>query len=151
MTDSDWAGCRYTRRSTSGGVAMHGAHYLKHWSKNQGGVALSSAEAELYAQVKGCTEGLGMQTMFGELGVNTGIVSKTDSSAARGVILRQGTGRIKHIALNQLWIQEQASNQTLRYIKIPREANISDLMTHHWPAAHGESLMKIANLVNPGI
>ena len=29
MSDSDWAGCRRTAKSTSGGVIMRGAHYLK--------------------------------------------------------------------------------------------------------------------------
>ena len=31
-TDSAW--CKATRRSTSGGVALHGTHTIKHWSKN---------------------------------------------------------------------------------------------------------------------
>ena len=28
--DSDWAGCQETRKSTSGGVVMHGSHLIKH-------------------------------------------------------------------------------------------------------------------------
>ena len=32
MTDSDWAGCTRTRKSTSGGVVMRGRHLIKHWS-----------------------------------------------------------------------------------------------------------------------
>ena len=34
------------RRSTSGGVILHGSHSLLHWSRTQQLVALSSAEAE---------------------------------------------------------------------------------------------------------
>ena len=29
LTDSDWAGCHVIRRSTSGGCAMAGAHFIK--------------------------------------------------------------------------------------------------------------------------
>ena len=52
LTDSDWAGCRRTRRSTSGGCTYRGQHMLKFWSKTQAVVALSSAEAEPGAAVK---------------------------------------------------------------------------------------------------
>ena len=48
-TDSDWAGCKLTWRSTSGGVILHGSHLMLHYSRTQAGVALSSAEAELNA------------------------------------------------------------------------------------------------------
>ena len=49
FSDSNWAGCRRTARSTSGGVMMRGTHYLKSWSSTQKNVTLSSAEAELLA------------------------------------------------------------------------------------------------------
>ena len=45
-TDSDRGGCCRMRRSTSGGVILHGSHSLLHWSRTQQLVALSSAEAE---------------------------------------------------------------------------------------------------------
>ncbi len=51
--DSDYAGCPRTRKSTSGGVAMLGAHLIKSWSSTQKSLSLSSGEAELYAIVKG--------------------------------------------------------------------------------------------------
>ena len=49
FADSDWAGCRKTRKSTSGGAIMIGGHCIKVWSHTQGPIALSSAEAEYYA------------------------------------------------------------------------------------------------------
>ena len=51
-SDSDWAGDKKSRKSTSGGVIMIGSHYIKSWSKNQSVIALSSAEAELYGIIK---------------------------------------------------------------------------------------------------
>ena len=51
-TDSDWAGDKVSRRSTSAGCLMRGTHCVKTWSKRQQVIALSSAEAELYAGLR---------------------------------------------------------------------------------------------------
>ena len=51
FSDSDFAGCRRTAKSTSGGVAMIGHHYIKSWSTTQKTIALSSGEAEFTALV----------------------------------------------------------------------------------------------------
>jgi len=52
-TDTDFAGCRKTRKSTSGGVAMLGNHMVKSWCSTQAIVSLSSGEAEYYGIVLG--------------------------------------------------------------------------------------------------
>ena len=80
-TDSDWAGCKLTRRSTSGGVILHGSHLLLHYSRTQAGVALSSAEAELNAVLKMGCEILGISQFFGELNYNLKTTINGDSSA----------------------------------------------------------------------
>jgi hypothetical protein len=41
-TDTDWAGCPRTRKSTSGGCLLLGNHLLKCWSSTQASIALSS-------------------------------------------------------------------------------------------------------------
>ena len=69
-TDTDYAGCSKTRKSTSGGVAMHGARVLKTWSSTQSVIPLSSGEAEYYGLVKGSAVGLGISSMFLDLGLN---------------------------------------------------------------------------------
>lgn len=51
-SDSDFAGCRKTAKSTSGGVIMEGSHYIKSWSAIQKTVALSSGQAEFTALAK---------------------------------------------------------------------------------------------------
>ena len=47
---------------------MHGKHLLKTYSRTQSTIALSSAEAELYATVQGASEGLGMAAMALDFG-----------------------------------------------------------------------------------
>ena len=51
-SDSNWAGCLATRKSTSRGMLKIGSHIIKGWSTKQSVIALSSGEAEFYAIVK---------------------------------------------------------------------------------------------------
>ena len=92
---------------------MRGQHVIKHWSKTQSGIALSSGEAELYAPVKASIETLGMARLIKEMGiVQTGSLY-TDSSAAKGTVSRIGSGRLKHVETNLFWVQEKAARGEL--------------------------------------
>ena len=51
FSDSDWAGCKKTSKSTSGGAIKSGSHCIKTWSTTQKNITLSSGEAELVACV----------------------------------------------------------------------------------------------------
>ena len=51
-SDTDWAGCLRTRKSTSGGCLMIGGHLIKSWSSTQPSVSLSSGEAEMVGVTK---------------------------------------------------------------------------------------------------
>ena len=64
--DTDHAGCKETRKSTSGGAVMFGNHLIKAWSVTQGVIALSSVEAEFYGIVKGGSVGMGIQSVLGD-------------------------------------------------------------------------------------
>ena len=66
--DSDWAGCKSSRKSTSGGAVTWGGGLLKSWSRTQGSVALSSGGAEFYAAIKSACEGLGIQSLLKDMG-----------------------------------------------------------------------------------
>ena len=131
MSDSDWAGDDETRKSTSGGLVRYGGHLISHWCKTQATVALSSGEAELNAIVKGCSEGIGVYELLRDLGCNPKIFSsETDSSAARGTVLRTGVGKMKHLSTKQLWVQGAIKIYEIDVVKIPRGINSADLLTH---------------------
>ena len=53
FTDSDWAGCKRSQKSISGGVILLGDHRVKVWSNTQSVIAKSSTKAELYSVIKG--------------------------------------------------------------------------------------------------
>ena len=108
---------------------------MLHWSRTQQLIALSSAEAELNASIKAGCEGLGIRQMTRELGNEHTIHLFGDSSANHGIAHRQGSGRIKHLEIRQLWLQEKVHLKELDFTKIPRLENIADMMTHYFTAA----------------
>ena len=129
FSDSDWAGCRRTAKSTSGGVIMRGGHCLKSWSSTQKNITLSSGEAELVAAVKMSTEVLAIIQMAQEWGMTLEGRVYVDSSAALGVVARKGCGKLRHIKIGTLWVQEKAEEGELVYKKVKGENNPADLMT----------------------
>merc|ERR1712242_643780 len=86
--DTDFAGGVHTRRSTSGGCATRGGHLLKHWSVTQKTITRSSGEAELGGVVKAATEGIGLQPLAQDLGIDLTLQLYADSSAALGICRR---------------------------------------------------------------
>ena len=150
FTDSDWGGDLATRRSTSGGCILRGSHLVAHWSRTQQVVALSSAEAELNGICKAASEGLAASNMAMELLHLLPLEVRTDASAARGIVQRQGTGKVKHLEVRQFWVQEREANHQLQVIKIPRAINWSDLMTHHWSESEGDMLLAGMSVLRRG-
>ena len=138
-TDSDWAGDKRSRKSTSGGVVMYGAHYIKHWSKAQQSISLSSAEAELYALIKAGTESIGVRGMARDVGLELEVVLLTDASATKAICMRKGSGRLKHLQVQDLWIQQAVRESVLKVRKIPRSVNLADVLTHHWSHEDGSA------------
>ena len=97
FSDSDWAGCRRSGKSTSGGIIKIGEHFIKAWSKTQNSVTLSSANAELVAICKLAAEMLGVASMAADLGEDLKVVMYADSSAAIAISKRRGAGKLRHI------------------------------------------------------
>jgi hypothetical protein len=135
-TDSDFAGCVATRRSTSGGAVLLGDHLLKHWASTQKKITLSSGEAELGAVVRGFSEVLGIQSVARDLGVELKPEVHADSSAAIGICQRSGIGKVRHLAVAQLWAQDLVRSKACRLYKVLGTENPADLLTK--PLARAE-------------
>ena len=105
--DTDFAGCTTTRRSTSGGCAMVGGCLVKHWSKTQPTIALSSGEAELSGIGAGMAQALGIQALAADMNWHLQPRVHSDATAAIGISKRRGLGKIRHLHTCDLWIQEQ--------------------------------------------
>ena len=110
---------------------MIGNHCIKTWSSTQQVIAMSSGEAEYYGIVKGASIGLGIVGMLSDLGIKLSIVVSTDSSAAKGIASRRGLGKVRHIELCELWLQEQVAKGKIGLVKISGEDNFADSLTKH--------------------
>ena len=123
---------------------MWGKHCLKTWSSTQATVALSSAEAELYALTKGASQGLGMMTLLADFGLTVSVTVHTDASAAIGIIRRAGIGKLRHLNVRYLWVQDQVKSERLGLKKVAGADNPADIATKHLNAdimrKHLESL-----------
>ena len=129
--DTDFAGCHVTRRSTSGGAACRGSHLIKHWSTTQSTVALSSAEAELTGISKGAAQGLGIQSIARDLGIELALRIMSDATAAIGISRRRGLGKVRHLATADLWMQDRIRKGDFTLEKILGADNPSDMLTKH--------------------
>ena len=95
FTDSDWAGCIKSAKSTSGGAVCLGEHVIKTYCKQQKVIALSPAEAELYAMVAASAETLALQVYAHDLGLESGCELYCDSAVELGIAQR--VGNVRHL------------------------------------------------------
>ena len=142
--DSDWAGCTRTRRSTNGGCILLNGACLKTWSPTQTVVARSSGEAEYYAAVKGAAEGMAVQSMLADFGLKVTIEVHTDSSACRGICNRRGLGKLRHLNVALLWLQQRVQSGKIILRRIAGSVNPADLFTKH--LARAEIIMHSGRL-----
>ena len=121
---------------------MKGSHCIKTWSSTQKSVTLSSAEAEFVAMVKMSTEILGLLQLCDDWGCKFKGRVCVDSSAALGVVKRKGNGKLRHIKVGMLWVQEKRETGELKYNKVRGTENPADLMTKNLAGAVVQKYMK---------
>ena len=108
---------------------------VKHWSATQKAITLSLGEAELGGVVKGAGEGLGLQSLGQDLRIHCALEVHADSAAAIGICRRSGVGRVRHLAVGQLWVQERLRDGNFTLHKVSGPDNPADLLTKHLEAA----------------
>ena len=136
-SDANWAGCKRSRKSSSGGTIAIGAHLIKSYAKTQAMVAKSSGESELYGVIRASTEALRVSTLledFGCVGVKASV--GMDANAAIGIVQQRGLNKLSHVELDVLSVQEQQARRLLPLRKVPGPRNPSDMMTKNVDQAH---------------
>ena len=105
--DSDWAADRETRKSMSCVVERFGEHLTDMSVSKQSLLALSSGEAEFYAIIKGTAMGVQTTQIIEAMTRQPcKLVVLSDSSTARSICNRQESGKVRHLSVEDLWIQE---------------------------------------------
>ena len=143
--DTDFAGCKETRRSTSGGVVLYHGSLVKQWSKTQTTLALSSGEAELHGIASGIAQGIGMRSLSKDLGFSVKIRIHSDATAALGICRRRGLGKIRHLDVTDLWCQEKVRDGTVTLHKVLGAENPADIMTKY---VDSPTLLRMLPLMN---
>ena len=68
-----------------------------------------------------------------------------DSSAALAVVNRKGCGKLRHVRVGQLWVQQLAEEEEeeVRFQKILGEENPADLCTQHLARVRIDKLIRL--------
>ena len=127
--DSDFAGCKVGRKSTTGMVQHLGRHVIKGTSNLQSVLGLNVSESEYYALVHGTSHGLGLQAFLRDLGLELGLIVESDSSSAKAFASRRGLGKQRHVQTRFLWLQQVVGDERVVIKKIGTASNVSDILT----------------------
>ena len=84
---------------------------------------------------------MGMRSLLSDLGKEVRVEMAADATAAIGMVRRQGLGKIRHLAVADLWVQQRISRGDLKIKKIHGRENPADLYTKVLPKDHCHYLM----------
>ena len=73
-----------------------------------------------------------------------------DSEAAIGVVSRRGNGRLRHVRVGMLWIQERVEDGIISVRKVLGTENPADAMTKYLPASKMNQYMEVMSQVYKG-
>lgn len=132
FADADWAGDRSDRKSITGWVAKLNGDPISWSSKKQRTVALSTCEAELYAEAAAIQEILWLRGLMKELRLqsNTGSVVHGDNQSAIAVT-KNGirSDRTKHVDIKYHFVTESVEQGEVVLKWVPTNEQQADIFT----------------------
>ncbi|CAE8596529.1 unnamed protein product [Polarella glacialis] len=138
--DASWA-VDETRRSTTGVALYLQGVLLYSASKTQATVAKSSAEAELLAANSAASEALCLQSVMNDFWHEVVPVRlHTDSTACEVALEQKGLGKMKHLEVKHLWLQEVLRTRSISIHHVPTADNKADILTSHRHPARTEQV-----------
>ena len=96
----------------------------------------------MIAVVKAACEALGSIALADDLGIKIRVRLHIDAAAALGILERQGVGRVRHLDIGVLWLQEQQLRRVVELTRVLSTESPPDLMTKHLAQ---ESVNKYSN------
>jgi hypothetical protein len=129
FSDSDWAGNKTTRKSATCAVIRVGHCSLAVLARGQAVRAQSSCEAEFYGAATAVMEGAHLQQLLAWMSLPLRMRLATDSSAARSAMMRRGVGRMRHMEVKVLWLQDMVARGRCLVDKVPGVENPADIGT----------------------
>ncbi|PKI36765.1 hypothetical protein CRG98_042842 [Punica granatum] len=132
FADADWAGCKETRRSTTGFCAFLGANCISWGVKRQPTVARSTAEAEYRALAVAAAELTWISYILRDLGVFQPRPSLlfTDNISALHLTLNPiFHARTKHVEIDYHFVREKVALRSIVTQFVPTTLQVADIFT----------------------
>jgi hypothetical protein len=132
FSDADWANNKRDRKSITGWVAKLNGDPVSWASKKQRTVALSTCEAELYAEAAAIQEMLWLRGLLQELDLNvrSGSVLYGDNQSALAVSANGvKSERTKHVDVKYHFITETVESGQVKLQWVPTQQQEADIFT----------------------
>jgi hypothetical protein len=130
-SDSDYAGCKVDRKSTSGTCQFLGRSLVSWSSKKQTSVVLSTAEAEYVAAGQCCAQLLWMRQTLWDFGYNLSKVPLLcDNESAIGMADNPVEhSRTKHIDIQHHFLRDHQQKGDIEVFYVSTENQLADIFT----------------------
>ncbi|KAD5318235.1 hypothetical protein E3N88_18181 [Mikania micrantha] len=131
FSDSDYAGCKLTRKSTSGGCQFLGNCLVSWQSKKQTSGATSTAEAEYIAAASCTSQILWLQTQLLDYGIKESKTPLLMDSASALCIVKNPVqhSRTKHIEIRHHFIRDCFEKSLIDPKFVPSADELADIFT----------------------
>ena len=142
-SDSDWAGCRETRRSTGGFCVMIGSNIVSWSAKRQPTVSRSSTEAEYRALASTASELTWISFVMRDMKIKQPKPAVLHCDNLSAVYLTANPvlhGRSKHIETDYHYVRERVALGVLEVQHIPSALQLADIFTKSLPRHSFQSL-----------
>jgi hypothetical protein len=151
-SDSDWAGCPVTRRSTTGFVFALAGGPVSWLSKRQSETALSSCQAEFVALTAATREACWLRDLLAELRFTrrgpTPIL--VDNSAAVELSKHpKFHSRTKHIQLAFLYVRQQQDKGIISVQQVKTKEQPADFLTKNVDATTLQTCLRYIGMQSP--